>query len=258
MRRFRLAVVAGVSTAIAICIGVGALMLSTPAAQAAPADVNGYLARTNELRAGLGLPPLVLDPELTSVAQSWAEQMAATGVLDHPPDVAAGIDDSRWLELGDNIGKGSTFEIAWQALVESPVHYKNLTYPTYTHIGIGVALAPDGTQYVNQRFMTAAPVEVAPEPTAPAPTVAQPQQPEAVAPVDPLATGVAGISLTRDVNVAVIPPIRYGRVADAALTESADGSGIPTWAIAAIAAFVALALLLVWQTVRWHRARGSA
>ena len=73
----------------------------------------------HELRAGLGLPPLVLDPELTSVAQSWAEQMAATGVLDHPPDVAAGIDDSRWLELGDNIGKGSTFEIAWQALVET-------------------------------------------------------------------------------------------------------------------------------------------
>jgi hypothetical protein len=238
---------------VVMALWLSASASSAPARveQAASPQVNAYLAYTNNLRASQGLAPLQLDSELTALAQSWAEHIAVIGELVHPEDVREGLDESRWLKLGDNVAKGSTIELAWAGLLESPVHYTNLTDPDFTHIGIGVGYAPDGTQFVNQRFMQATPVEAEPTPTEPPTTVAAPTESTMPPPT------VLAATFAREVNVAVIPPIRYGRPAVPGETPIEDDD-VPTWVFVGVGALVtAVALLATWQVVRGRRGSTS-
>ena len=38
------------------------------------------------------------------------------------------------------------------ALVNSPGHYANMVNPSFTHVGIGVVITPDGRVWVSQVF----------------------------------------------------------------------------------------------------------
>ena len=140
-----------------LVVAVVAMMGLSMSVDVAPVRALGpeatqYLNATNALRANLGLSQLQDDPELSALAQAWAEHMAATYTLAHPPDIRNGV-SAPWLLLGDNMAMGSNFDLAWNGLVASPVHYKNLSEPRYTHVGTGVAFASDGTQWVHQWFM---------------------------------------------------------------------------------------------------------
>jgi uncharacterized protein YkwD len=247
MRAFR-AASAALLASIVITIVV---LLSTPTgAGALNADGEAYFAKINALRTSLGLGSLQLDPELTGLAQAWAEHMAATDSLAHPPDITQGV-TSPWTRLGDNMASGPTFDSTWQALVESPVHYKNLTDPEFTHVGIGVAYLPDGTQYTHEWFMTLPPVDLVPEPEPePEPLVLPP------APVpEARPTEVLPDVLFRGINLAVIPPISYGMPPPAADGTSAmPTTGSSTWVPYVIAAAV-IALLLALATMAIVRAR---
>jgi hypothetical protein len=201
-------------------------------ARALGPEATRYLDATNALRAGLGLSQLQDDPELSALAQAWAEHMAATYTLAHPPDITAGV-SAPWMLLGDNMAMGSNFELAWNGLVASPVHYKNLSEPRYTHVGTGVAFASDGTQWVEQWFMElgdASIFEPRPEPEPAPPVVIAPE------PTPPPVVVLPEVQLL-PVNLAVIPPIDYGQASaaedeQASLPiEDASGSSVPSAAI---------------------------
>jgi uncharacterized protein YkwD len=126
-------------------------LLPAPHAGALDADGQDWLAKINGLRTSLGLGPLQLDGELTGLAQSWAEHMAATGTLSHTPNLASGV-SSDWTKLGENVGFGPNNDLIWNGFLNSPKHYANLTDPAFTHVGIGVAWV-GGTEWVVHRFM---------------------------------------------------------------------------------------------------------
>lgn len=141
-----------VLVACAIFTILGTLALS-PAPQAGALDGYGqdWLAKINSLRTSQGLAPLQLDPELTDLAQGWAQHMADTGLLKHTPDLAANVSSS-WTKLGENVGYGPNNDLIWNGFLNSAPHYANLVDPAYTHVGIGVAFRA-GTEWVVHRFM---------------------------------------------------------------------------------------------------------
>jgi len=130
------------AVALALCMGAFCAC-SAPAAATATANVSyaavsdssGYLSRLNSERAAHGLQPLVMRSDLTQVAQSWSEHMAATGVLSHNPELATAIDN--WLAVGENVGDGPTIADLDSAFMASPKHRANVLDPTYDDVGIG-------------------------------------------------------------------------------------------------------------------------
>lgn len=215
-------------------------------------EATDYLARTNALRASIGVQQLQVDEELSALAQAWAEHMASTYTLAHPPDITQGV-TAPWLLLGDNMAMGSTIDMAWDGLIHSPVHYHNLSEPRYTHIGIGVAYAADGTQWVEQWFMQLGDESAfAPPPAAdpaPTPEVAPP------APVEPApVVEVLPEVQVLPVNLAVIPPIDYGdppvgevdEQASVQVDEDGDGSSVPwvAWLALPVAVLVVVGAVL--------------
>ncbi|MCY3785955.1 MAG: OmpA family protein [bacterium] len=119
------------------------------------------LGMVGEFRADLELQPLLHHQQLASVARAWSATMDTTGRLEHNPDYTNQY-PTGWLSAAENIAfvtvpttspesLAEATMIAFQGLVNSPPHYKNLTNPTFTHIGIGIHLSTD-TLWVTQNF----------------------------------------------------------------------------------------------------------
>jgi hypothetical protein len=194
----------------------------------APANAQGetsqFLSLLNDYRVQQGLAPLQLDPELSAIAQEWAEYTASVGESRHPEDLTAGV-DLPWLRLAENVASGPTPTAIWQGLIDSPGHHKNIVDDRYTHIGIGAAYSADGDLYISQRFMQIMPTpELEPAaPPAPPPTEPPPSEPLATFAPEPPAE-VLGAVLARDVNLAVIPAITYGELAGGPAPVDDDGN----------------------------------
>jgi uncharacterized protein YkwD len=172
-----------------------ALLRPVPAAEARPTDtsalirllggeVGAFVEQINLLRTALGLQPLAVSDQLTRVATSWSQHMAAQGDISHNPDLSALV--SGWTGLAENVGAGWGVLSLMDAFIASPSHYVNLVHPSYTHVGVGVAFGADGAMYTTHDFMAAehasAPdPEPQPEPD-PAP---RPRAPRAPAPAAP-------------------------------------------------------------------------
>lgn len=100
----------------------------------------------NDLRARLGLPALIVSPELTDIARGWSEDMAASGSFTHNPAYSDHYPEG-WLAAGENIatvsGSGLTLTDAvakmFDGLVDSRGHYENMVSTKFTHVGIGIA-----------------------------------------------------------------------------------------------------------------------
>jgi hypothetical protein len=249
MKRLRSAMAAGGIGLAAVATAV--VLLSGPA-RAQPPEVATYLANINALRASVGAPPLQLEPELMGLSQAWAEHMAATKTLAHPPDITVGFSTPYTL-VGDNMALGSTTALTWEALVNSPVHYRNLVDPVFTHVGIGVAYADDGVQYTHEWFLAAAPF-APPEPEPEAPVVEEIVPPPVSE--EPIA-GVLGEVERPAVNLAVIPAVDYGRPPIAELVAPAPSGGSSPWPFVALAiAIIALLVGLATMALRGRR-RGA-
>lgn len=172
-----------VGTVIVMVAAAVALLVPAPAAHAD--DFSDWLNRVNGLRASVGAGPLRVDSEQTGLAQARAETNAANDKLAHTPNLSAGVTEN-WANLGENVGAGSQADLIWNAFLNSPPHYQNLTNPAFTHIGIGVAFH-GSTQYVVHRFMAlkgGSPVPAAPP--APAATPAPAPVPAAQPAPDPV------------------------------------------------------------------------
>lgn len=130
---------------------VVALFGAASPASASPVQEAEFVSRINQLRIGLGLSPLTVDPELMAVGRSWAAGMASAGRLRHNPDYPYVL-TLDWEIGAENVGTGSNVEVLMAAFVNSPGHYANLVNPSITRIGVGVAAGADGRIYTSHQF----------------------------------------------------------------------------------------------------------
>jgi len=168
---------------VAVLITVLATVVPYSSSEAGPRqDEQVFVAKINQLRASKGLPTLIVDPELTGLAQGWANTMAADDTLKHAPNLAAGV-SANWNLLGENVGLHyhHDLDVLFQAFIDSPGHYENLVDPQFTHLGVGVTYGVGGKIWTTHRFMgtmdstattttATAPTTTAPPTTATPPT----------------------------------------------------------------------------------------
>ncbi|MEE9534630.1 MAG: CAP domain-containing protein [Acidimicrobiia bacterium] len=107
------------------------------------------MSRVNDLRAGEGLPALIVGSGFKSYARDWAKVMGDTDKLDHS-EFTALFDP--WTSLGENVGYGPSVSSIFNALVASPRHYANMVDPGFTHIGIGVWITEEGKMWTTHVF----------------------------------------------------------------------------------------------------------
>jgi len=122
--------------------------LASPRAQldtkTAASMISGY-------RRNHGLPPVIIDRELTRLAEAQARAMAARNQLDHNAGGAfadrirrSGFDARAAVE---NIGAGyHTLAEAFSGWRDSPSHRANMLHPEVTRMGIAALYAP-GSKY---------------------------------------------------------------------------------------------------------------
>lgn len=213
------------SGALVVLVLAALLVMAPPASASSPDDASlarDYVARINQRRAELGLQALIVLPELAAGAQVWTDHMVAVQQLAHDPDPILG--PLYWDMYAENTGRGPDVDTIWQALLNSPGHYENMTNPMYTHVGVGVATGENGKQYTTHRFLHVAPepppdaepliFEDGPAPpavvTAPptlppvtAPVVAQPTAPP---PAPPTAPPVTAPAVTAPIVTVPSPP----------------------------------------------------
>jgi hypothetical protein len=139
-------------------------------------DEATFVAKINELRAGKGLGALKVNANLVAKARSWSAGMASAGRIWHST-LSDGITED-WRKLGENVGMGGSVDGLHTAFVNSLHHYENLVDPSFTHVGIGIAMNGK-TIYVTEVFMQlmapkAPPVTAPPTTTSTAPKVTVP------------------------------------------------------------------------------------
>jgi uncharacterized protein YkwD len=102
------------------------------------------------------------DDRLAAVARAHSEEMARYGFFSHESwdgssparrVSAAGI---KWLSTGENIAVCSSVGEAESLFMSEPKfqrnHRWNILNANYTHVGVGIARAPDGNLYITQDF----------------------------------------------------------------------------------------------------------
>lgn len=135
-------------------MGSAAAGIDTQAAELA------FVDEINAVRSSKGLDPLTIHPELVDVARGWASKMAAADEISHNPRLADAV-RADWQKLGENVGVGMTVDRLHAAFVASPLHYKNIVDPAFTHVGVGVVLGQDGAIFTTHQFMTLRPAAAA-------------------------------------------------------------------------------------------------
>jgi uncharacterized protein YkwD len=98
---------------------------------------------TNAAREAAGLVKLKLDPELSKVARKHTKEMIDAGDLFHTPDDVLGKRVTRWVKLGENVGRGPTVDLLQEAFMESVTHKENILKPGYRFIGVGTKVVDE-------------------------------------------------------------------------------------------------------------------
>lgn len=134
------------------------------AAVAASGDERRAFDLINVERQRRGLRPLVWDGGLTRIARYHSENMARGGFLNHVDRDGLDLKGRAevlglhgWKALGENIAYNQGFSDPTAFAVErwmvSEKHRENILSDEFTHAGVGVARASDGTFYFTQVFM---------------------------------------------------------------------------------------------------------
>ena len=124
-----------------------------------PAGDGPVLARmVAALRVLEGSPALAHDDKLDAMAKAHAERMRDGHSVAHDlgdGDFRDRFDEEGTLDahaIGENVAHAPTLALAHRALHASPSHRINLLRADYTHMGVGVARAADGSVYVCETF----------------------------------------------------------------------------------------------------------
>lgn len=134
------------------------------AAVAATGDERRAFELINSERQRRGLRPLVMDGSLTRLARYHSENMARGGYLSHTDrdgrDLRGRADAlglHNWKAIAENIaynqGYNDPTAFAVERWMVSEKHRENVLNDEYTHAGVGVVRASDGTYYFTQVFM---------------------------------------------------------------------------------------------------------
>jgi uncharacterized protein YkwD len=118
----------------------------------------------NRERQRRGLSPLAWDGNLVRLARFHSQNMARGGYLSHVErdglDLkgrAQALGLHNWKTLGENIAYNQGYDDPTAFAVErwmvSEKHRENALSGDYTHAGVGIARAADGTYYFTQVFM---------------------------------------------------------------------------------------------------------
>ena len=128
-------------TLCTLCFATEALACAPPPM----AELEIHLAAVNAERSQAGRPPLALSPDLSSIAQGHACDMARRGYFSHTsPDGQSMMDRARragasgLCAMGENIAQGQsdvpTVVASW---MRSPGHRRNILDPEFRLVGFG-------------------------------------------------------------------------------------------------------------------------
>jgi uncharacterized protein YkwD len=146
---------------------LAALLFFAPAS--APVQPNDIEKRafeqTNAVRVKNGLPALTWDSDICVMARTHSESMSRHNYFSHvTPDGqrlrdrarAAGI--GRYSLLGENIAYNQGYDdpgaFAVERWMASPKHRDNILSKEFRGMAIGSYVAPDGSVYLTQTFIT--------------------------------------------------------------------------------------------------------
>lgn len=108
------------------------------------------LQMVNQARQQHGLNPLILDPQVTQVAQIKSEEMVQRNYFSHnsptygSPANMLKTFGVKYTRSGENLAKAASVTNAFNNLMNSDGHRRNILNPSYTHIGLGVDRHPSG------------------------------------------------------------------------------------------------------------------
>lgn len=131
----------GTAVLAALVSSAGLVALSAPPASASGPYTSNILSSVNSARASHGLRPYALRSDLSSVAYSWSQHMAATNTLSHNPRLTSQV--TNWRFVGENVGYAPDWKTVMAAFMQSPAHRANILDRDFTEIGIGVVVTSD-------------------------------------------------------------------------------------------------------------------
>jgi len=139
---------------------------STPSAPVEPNDIEKRaFEQTNLMRVQNGLPPFVWDSDICRMARIHSESMSRQSYFAHVTPEGLGLRDRareagilRYAVLGENIAYNQGYEdpgaFAVRKWMDSTKHRANILSPEFRAMAIGSFVAPDGSVYLTQTFIT--------------------------------------------------------------------------------------------------------
>jgi uncharacterized protein YkwD len=139
---------------------------STPAAAVEPNDIEKRaFEQTNVVRVQNGLPPLAWDGDVCRMARIHSESMSRRQYFSHVTpeglrlrDRAREVGILRYVVLGENIAYNQGYEdpgaFAVERWMASEKHRANILSTEFRAMAIGAFVAPDGSVYLTQTFIT--------------------------------------------------------------------------------------------------------
>jgi uncharacterized protein, YkwD family len=122
-------------------------------------DEASMLSMVNAARTNAGVKPLAQNMELTKLARLKSKDIVDKNYFSHTsPTYGSPFDMMRkygvsYLTAGENLAKNQSTQAAFQALMNSEGHRKNILSPDFTEIGIGIISGGDGTNVYTQMFI---------------------------------------------------------------------------------------------------------
>ena len=121
--------------------------------------------QTNLIRVKNGLPPFVWDSDVCRMARIHSETMSRQSFFAHITPAGLHLRDRaraagilRYAVLGENIAYNQGYEdpgaFAVEKWMESPKHRANILSSEFRAMAIGSFVAPDGSVYLTQTFIT--------------------------------------------------------------------------------------------------------
>ena len=140
--------------------------ISTPSVPVEPNDIERRaFEQTNAVRVQHGLPPFTWDSDVCRMARTHSESMSRQSFFAHVTPEGLKLRDRarvagilQYLVLGENIAYNQGYDDPGAFAVErwmlSSKHRANILSPEFRAMAIGSFVAPDGSVYLTQTFIT--------------------------------------------------------------------------------------------------------